>query len=79
MFLPVFASSVFLKLKSKTSPFVGDELLSNSGDVNEEFGEEIIVWLGVVDRLGLTLIGDLGEEDDELSKELLLVSLILNM
>ena len=75
----MFASSIFLRLKSNTLPLVGDELLFKTGDAKGDLGEGVSVLLGDVGRLELALIGDLGEVEEELSNELLLVSLILNV
>ena len=57
-------------MKSNTFPLVGEELLSNSGD---------LAMLGDVGRLKLQDIGDLGEDVGELSSKFLLDNFILNM
>ena len=65
-------------MKSKTLAVPGEEVVSSSGQVRGELGEDVSV-LGDEGRLELVGRGDLGEVEEELSRELLLVSLILDI
>ena len=74
----MFTSAIFIQVKSKTLAVPGEEVVSSSGQVRGELGEDVSV-LGDEGRLELVGRGDLGEVEEELSRELLLVSLILDI
>ena len=76
--VPVFTSAIFIQVKSKTLAVPGEELVSSSGQVRGELGEDVSVLMGEEGRLEMVGRGDLGEVEEELSRELLLVSLILD-
>ena len=73
----MFTSAIFIQVKSKTLAVPGEEVVSSSGQVRGELGEYVSVLIGEEGRLEMVGIGDLGELEEELSRELLLVSLIL--
>jgi hypothetical protein len=77
--VPVLTSAIFLQEKSNAMAVPGDEVGSRSGQVRGELGEGVSVLMGEEGRLEMVGRGDLGEFEEELSRELLLVSLILDI
>jgi hypothetical protein len=65
--VPVLTSAIFLQEKSKALAVPCEEVVSSSGQVRGELGEDFSVLMGEEGRLEMVGRGDLGEVEEELS------------
>jgi hypothetical protein len=75
----VFTSAIFLQEKSKALAVPGEVVVSSTGHVRGELVDDVSFLIGEEGRLEMVGRGDPGDVEEELSRELLLVSLILHI